>query len=120
MKTIKLLSSISTVIIILTSCSNPTSNSEKPKEPNVQEQIVECKCSDMDVQRLVNTIERDFRQSQNALESEYARLISTESIDKRDNCTWVVTFKIYWPFGAHPDEYVKKRVACDGKEVYTQ
>jgi len=29
---------------------------------------------------------------------------------------------LVWPFGntdgAHPDEYLKKRYACDGKEVY--
>lgn len=125
----KFIGSALTLIIIFASCTNQTSNSESVKEPSVQEQKTDekkddCKCSDVDVNRLASKIEDDFTQTQNQLESQYARVISRISVDKRDNCTWVVTFKISWPFGntdgAHPDEFVKKRFACDGKEIYVQ
>jgi hypothetical protein len=83
-----------------------------------------CNCTDSDASILATQIESDFRQKQNQLESQYARVMSTESIEMRDNCTWVATFKISWPFGntdgAHPDEFITKRFACDGKEMYIQ
>jgi hypothetical protein len=83
-----------------------------------------CNCTDIDARILATQIESDFRQKQNQLESQYARVMSSESIEKRDNCTWVATFKISWPFGntdgAHPDEFITKRFACDGKEMYIQ
>jgi len=129
MKKNKFISSILALTIVLSSCTNPTSNSESVKEPGTQEQKADekkdnCKCSDVDVNRLASKIEDDFTQTQNQLESQYARVIRKESVDKRDNCTWVVTFKISWPFGntdgAHPDEFIKKRFACDGKEIYVQ
>jgi hypothetical protein len=84
-----------------------------------------CKCSDSDAERLAYKIVEDFTTTQNELPSDIARVMSKYGqAEKRDNCTWLVTFKISWPFGntdgAHPDEFVKKRLACDGKEVYVQ
>lgn len=83
-----------------------------------------CKCSDVDANALASKIVSNFTQSQNQLESQNARVMRIELIEKRDNCTWVATFKISWPFGntdgAHPDSFLKKRFICDGKEIYTQ
>ena len=66
----------------------------------------------------------NFTKIQNELASDVARVMTIDDIEKRDNCTWVATFKVSWPFGntdgAHPDEYLKKRFACDGKEIYEQ
>jgi hypothetical protein len=115
-------------LIIFISCNNPSSNSDSTKNNGAQDQNTSdkdnCKCSDSDAKSLAYKIESDFTQTQNQLESQYAKVISTESIEKRDNCTWVATFKISWPFGntdgAHPDEFITKRFACDGKEIYVQ
>lgn len=94
------------------------------QEQEAGEKKEDCKCSDADVNRLVYKIEQEFTQSQNELESQYARVIRKYSVEKRENCSWVVIFKISWPYGntdgAHPDEFVKKRFLCDGKEIYTQ
>lgn len=84
-----------------------------------------CNCPEEDVLRLVRKIESDFTQTQNQLSSEYARTIRQYNRpEKRDNCTWVVTFKVSYPYGntdgAHPDQLIQKRIACDGKEVYVQ
>jgi hypothetical protein len=116
-------------LFLFMSCTNSTSNSEVGKQSDVQNQNTtekkdDCNCSDSDARSLASKIEREFTQTQNQLESQYARVMSIESIDKRDNCTWVVNFKISWPFGntdgAHPDEYVTQRFACDGKSIYVQ
>ncbi len=129
MQKIRFANAILLMALIFVSCSNPSSNSESGKNSGAQDQSSNekkdnCKCSDSDASSLASKIESDYTQTQNQLESQYARVIRTESIDKRDNCTWVATFKISWPFGntdgAHPDEFIKKRFACDGKEIYVQ
>jgi hypothetical protein len=129
MNNLNFFSSILILALVLLSCTNPISNIDTVKEKSAQNQEEDekkdnCKCTNEDVERLASKIEFDFTQKQNQLESQYARVISKESVDKRDNCTWVVTFKISWPFGntdgMHPDEYIKKRFACDGKEIYVQ
>lgn len=83
-----------------------------------------CACSSSDVQRVANQVVSNFTMLQNELPSDMARVMRIDEVDSRDNCTWVVTYKISWPFGntdgAHPDEYMKKRYACDGKEIYEQ
>lgn len=116
-------------LFLFISCTSSTSNSEVGKQngaqnQNTNEQKNDCNCSDSDASSLASKIESEFTQTQNQLESQYARVISRESIDKKDNCTWVVTFKISWPFGntdgAHPDEFITKRFACDGKSIYVQ
>jgi hypothetical protein len=125
----KFVSTVLLFVLIFASCTNPSSNSEPNKSNGAQEQNTtvkkdDCKCSDSDARSLAYKIESDYTQTQNQLESQYARVIRTESIDKRENCTWVATFKISWPFGntdgAHPDEFITKRFACDGKEIYVQ
>lgn len=101
------------------SVSTNTNNSQ-----NTESTSNSCACSTSDANRLAYQIVDNFTKVQNELPSDVARVISVESIEARDNCTWVATFKISWPFGntdgAHPDEYLKKRFACDGKEIYEQ
>jgi len=86
--------------------------------------IDDCNCSDRDAKDLANQVVNDFTRSQNDLPSEYARIMNIESVEKRGNCTWLASFRISWPFGntdgAHPDEFMRKRFACDGKEIYEQ
>jgi len=81
-----------------------------------------CACSSSDARSLAYKYTAAFDKIQNELPSDMAKVISVESVEERDNCTWVITFKVSWPFGntdgAHPDEYLKKSYACDGKEVY--
>lgn len=119
------------VAILAVSCgSNQDKNSSSGKSQSdnssstVSAPANSCACSNADATRLANTFVRNFDQIQNELPSDVARVIRIDGVDARDNCTWVVTFKISWPFGntdgAHPDEYIKKRYACDGKEVYEQ
>jgi hypothetical protein len=83
-----------------------------------------CACTTSDVRRVANQVVNNFTMLQNELPSDMARVIRIDEVDSRDNCMWVVTYKISWPFGntdgAHPDEYMKKRYACDGKEIYEQ
>ena len=81
-----------------------------------------CACSTTEARSLAYKYTAAFDKIQNELPSDVARVIRVESVEERNNCAWVVTFKVSWPFGntdgAHPDEYLKKRYACDGKEVY--
>jgi hypothetical protein len=117
-------------IIHLFSCQTQTSSTDRGGSPG-GEQIQSgnsskppCACTSSDVRSLANQVVSNFTQIQNDLPSDIARIMRIEEVESRDNCTWVVTFKISWPFGntdgAHPDEFVKKRYACDGKEVYEQ
>ena len=112
------------ISLLLLGCSNPSTNNgdnlkNEPSKSN------DCACSDFDVQSLANKIVNDFTTTQNELPSELARVMEINGpVDKRDNCTWVVRFKISYPFGntdgAHPDQYITKRFGCDGKQVYAQ
>jgi hypothetical protein len=94
------------------------------KEPAPINEIT-CNCTTQDVGRLASKIESDYNHIQDELPSGMAKVMSRfGDPEKRDNCTWIIIFKISWPFGdtdgQHPDEFIKKRVACDGKEVYVQ
>lgn len=104
--------------------SNSTNELTHPEKIKSNSTIgSDCNCSDLDANALAIQIVNTYTQSQNQLESQYAKVMKIESIEKRDNGTWVATFKISWPFGntdgVHPDTYINKRFACDGKEIYT-
>jgi hypothetical protein len=117
-------------IINLFSCQTQTSSTEgggssggeQIQSGNSSEPA--CVCTSSNVRSLANQVVSNFTQIQNDFPSDIARIMRIEEVEPRDNCTWVVTFKISWPFGntdgAHPDEFIKKRYACDGKEVYEQ
>ena len=109
---------------LLLGCVNPATNNgnDVKNEPSKKH---DCACNDSDAQRLADKIVNDYTKSQNELSSDLARVIEINGpIDKRDNCTWVVQFKISYPFGntdgAHPDQFLTQRFGCDGKQVYTQ
>ncbi len=103
-------------LMIVIGCSTKKDKTEKqePKDP-----IVTCKCSDNDAKSLAYQIIRDFRISQNNVESDLAKELKLDNIDKRENCTWVVTFKM---LEGYAGDYglIKKRFACDSKEIYVQ
>jgi hypothetical protein len=113
--------------ILFTSCtsistnSNSTQNSVGASKSNTSGDS-DCKCTTADANRLANNIMNAFTQTQNQLPSDMARVINKESINKNDDCTWVASFKISWPFGntdgAHPDEYITKKFVCNGTEIY--
>jgi biopolymer transport protein ExbD len=106
--------------------SQPVSNpNSSPTNSQVVQSDNNCKCSMEDVQRLSFKIISKFTDAENELPSDQAKVIGQFGpIETRDNCTWVITFKISSPWGnsdgLHPDEFIKKRIACDGKEVYVQ
>jgi len=112
---------------VITSCQNTpqTDNQQKPSTVNV-EKVNSCACSDADASRLAYKIQSDFERSQIQVDSDKAKSISIYGpIEKRDNCTWVATFKISDPLGTFvnpdgttTDQFIKKRFSCDGKEVY--
>ena len=112
--------------LFISSCVNQvdqTRNTESTKEQeSTQGSKDDCQCSSNDVNRLANQVIQEFTQTQNELPSEMAKVIRKESVDKGDDCSWVVTFKISWPFGntdgAHPDEFLRKSVSCNGTEAY--
>lgn len=84
----------------------------------------DCNCSRNDANGLASKIVREFEQSQNELESQYARVMRLDRLEQRPDCSWVATFEISWPFGntdgMHPSEFIKKRFLCDGVEIYSQ
>ena len=121
------------MLSLLISCSdagtgagkNGNSNNKSIKNNESTDPVLDdCNCSDRDAKNLANQVVNDFTRSQNDLPSEYARIMNIESVEKRGNCTWLASFRISWPFGntdgAHPDEFMRKRFACDGKEIYEQ
>lgn len=114
------------LIFLFSSCGERSSNTPVDGQSTITNTSTStgstCACSSTDARSLAYKYTAAFDKIQNELPSDVARVIRVESVEERDNCTWVVTFKISWPFGntdgAHPDEYLKKRYACDGKEVY--
>ena len=125
----KWLSCLLALSISIISCQNQT-NSEDATESSNSTQIEvqqkdDCNCSNGDADAFAMKIVDDFTRTQDELPSEEARVISIyKPVEKRNNCTWGVTFKISYPFGntdgLHPDEFIEKHLVCDGKEIYAQ
>ena len=121
---------LTAVILLITNCTNSDNakkSSEQPKKGSTEinkEVKEDCNCSDRDADNLAFKITMDFERSQNELESQDTRKISLYRMEIRPNCSWVATFEISYPFGNtdgwHEPEYIKKRIMCDGVEVYTE
>ena len=121
------LKSLSLILLLFSSCTNISSNSNSSQNPDINSKsdaIAEsdCKCTTADANKLAYSIMNEFTQTQNRLPSDMARVINKSSLEKNDDCTWTATFKISWPFGntdgAHPDEYISKKFMCNGSEIY--
>jgi hypothetical protein len=116
------------LIFLFSSCGEGSSNTPVEGQSTITKKKTSsstgstCACRSTDARSLAYKYKAAFDKIQNELPSNAARVIRIKSVEERDNCTWVVTFKVSWPFGntdgAHPDEYFKKRYACDGKRVY--
>jgi hypothetical protein len=110
-----------TVAAILCSCNVSESKEQKPAEQTKVES--QCNCSDRDAGKLAFKMIDDFNQTQNAVSSQYARVMNIAQMPSKTNdCTWYVKFKISYPFGntdgMHPDQFIEKRILCDGQKVY--
>lgn len=116
----KCLYSATLLLLATTSCQTGNNTSDQQATLNKPD----CACTTADAERLAFRITSEFRKTQDQLESGMARIMNVDNVEKRDNCTWVATFKISWPFGntdgAHPDELITRRIGCDGREVYVQ
>jgi hypothetical protein len=111
--------------IFFLSCSGNSSDSNQNSDPSSTPSSAvsdNCNCSTSDANRLAYKMIKEYTQIQNQLPSEMARVMSQQSVEKQDGCSWKVTFKIAWPFGntdgAHPDEYVTRTFMCNGSEIY--
>ncbi len=111
--------------IFFLSCSENSSNSNQNSDLTSSPSSAEsdnCNCSTSDADRLAYKIVNEYTQTQNQLPSDMARVMSKQSVEKQDGCSWKVTFKIAWPFGntdgAHPDEYMTRTFMCNGNEIY--
>ena len=117
------------IFFLITSCSNSgdspqSSEKNKNQEAEPQEQQNEsCNCNYADADGVASKIIREFTRRQNELESQDAKIIKLDRLEKRPDCSWTATFEISYPFGNtdgwHPSEFLRKRFKCDGKEIYT-